>query len=149
MQRSRSIVVAVIASGLLGCTRADNESSRFSLLVQRSGGELGDAVVSGYVDYLDRAGCFVATSRPDGSGKRYPVIWPKGTRVAVESDELIGVDVPSFGRVELGTYVSGGGRAERSGAGDGILPTVSSECLGETEEYFIFDLVTEASDRGP
>jgi hypothetical protein len=69
--------------------------------------------------------------------------------VAVEGDELIGVDVPSFGRVELGTYVSGGGRAERSGAGDGILPTVSPECLGETEEYFIFDLVTEASDRGP
>jgi hypothetical protein len=124
----------VLTCGVLACEGQGEDSASISLLVQRSGGELGDAEVHGWFAHLTAHECLVFTSEPDGGGERYPVIWPKGSKPSEDGDELIGVEVPEFGLVDVGTYVSGGGRFERSGGGDGILPAVAPECLGETAE---------------
>jgi hypothetical protein len=138
----RATALALVCAA--GCGNGDEFSADPPLLVHRLEGEM-DAEVSGYLGYMSRPHCFILASRADGGGERYPVVWPSGTRLAHDHDEVVGVEVPGFGDITVGDWVSGGGGyLERAGI-HADLPEVSPECLGDYAEYAVLDRILEAS----
>jgi hypothetical protein len=111
------------------------------LVHNKNGGE--DALIEGYVQYLDPLDCWVLVSTP-GISFRHVLVWPIGADPAPVEDggEVTGLTVDGT-TIYVGDWLKarGGGREP----GDVDAPDTPSQCFGETEPQS-YQLVDEIID---
>jgi len=122
-------------------------SSPTILVHNKNGGE--DALIEGYVRYLDSLDCWVLVAVP-GSGFRQVLVWPMDSDPApIENDgQVVGVTVDGTD-INLGEWlkVRGGGRDPV----DVDAPDIAEECFGRTEprSYQLVDEILDVTQEPP
>lgn len=122
-----STVTACSADGGITISETDTDPP---ILVHDVRGGAEEAEINGYLRHLAGPGCLVLESEPDAEQlARNVVVWPPGSEPVEESGVLVGVDVPGFGLVRVGDWVSGGGGYHHPDTSEVDLPEAPAECL--------------------
>lgn len=134
-----TVVCASCGSGA-GVSAAQTDPTLFVHDVRKRG---DDAGIEGYVRYLSDADCFVLESTADGAeGVRNVVVWPPGTEIWMNGEEVAGVTVPERDPIVLGSRVTGGGGYANANTSEIDLPEVPADCLSGGGEFALLHVIS-------